>query len=170
MRYWLHIPNTQPEQMVELSQLAEAVGIEGVLGDGHWFMPVASSNRDPNVRGALPWDNFFTDIFVAGATILARTGTLKFGSCIMVFANRTNPFLVAKAISTLARVSDDRFKLAVGAGWMKEEYEIAGVPVSERVPRLLNGLSKDPDLINASYSSSNAPSIGPEKYMQDTVI
>jgi probable F420-dependent oxidoreductase len=135
MKYWLHIHNTEPEQMIELGRLAEAVGFEGVLGDDHWFMPAGSESQDPNERGPLPWDYVFPDFFVAGAAILAQTTTLKFGSCIMVLGNRTNPFQVAKSAATLARVSGDRFILGVGTGWMAEEYRLAGVDFATRVPR-----------------------------------
>jgi probable F420-dependent oxidoreductase len=137
MTYWLHIHNTQPEQMVELARLAEQAGFEGVLGDDHWFMPALSDSHDPNERGALPWDYVFPDMFVAGATILAQTQKLLFGSCILVLANRANPFLIAKSISTLARISNDRFILGVGAGWMREEYDVAGVDFATRVPRMV---------------------------------
>jgi probable F420-dependent oxidoreductase len=135
MKYWLHIHNTEPEQMVDLACLAEQLGFEGVLGDDHWFMPAWSEDKDPNERGALPMDTIFPDIFVAGATILAKTTKLKFGCCIMVLANRNNPFLVAKAASTLARISNDRFVMGVGTGWMKDEYYMAGVEWSSRIPR-----------------------------------
>jgi len=135
MRYWLHLHNTLPEDAVEIAVLAEQLGFEGVLGDDHWFMPAASGDADPNERAVLPWDYSFPDIFVTGASLLARTTTLKFGSCIMVLANRTNPFLVAKQCATLARVSGDRFVLGVGIGWMKEEYDMAGVDWATRVPR-----------------------------------
>jgi probable F420-dependent oxidoreductase len=135
VKYWLHIHNTEPEQGVELAILAEQVGFEGVLGDDHWYMPVGSGSADPNERAPLPWDYVFPDIFVFGATVLARTRTLKFGSCIMVLANRTNPFLVAKQCATLARLGGDRFVLGVGTGWMKEEYRLAGVDWSTRIPR-----------------------------------
>jgi probable F420-dependent oxidoreductase len=136
MRYWLHLHNTLPEDAVEIAVLAEQLGFEGVLGDDHWFMPAASDNADPNERAVLPWDYNFPDMFVTGASLLARTTTLKFGSCIMVLGNRTNPFLVAKQCATLARVSGDRFLLGVGIGWMKEEYDMAGVDWSTRAPRM----------------------------------
>ncbi|MDB5702367.1 MAG: putative F420-dependent oxidoreductase, Rv2161c family protein [Sphingomonadales bacterium] len=135
MSYWLHLHNTQPEQMVALARLAEEVGFEGVLGDDHWFMPAGSADHDPNERAPLRWDYVFPDLFVTGATILASTTRLKFGSCIMVLANRTNPFLVAKAAATLSRVSGDRFILGVGAGWMQDEYDMAGIDFKTRVPR-----------------------------------
>lgn len=135
MKYWLHIHNTPPEQGLELAVMAEQLGFEGVLGDDHWFMPAGSGNADPNERAPLPMDYVFPDIFAFGGAVLARTTRLRFGSCIMVLANRTNPFLVAKAAATLARISGDRFVLGVGTGWMQDEYDMAGVPWKTRVPR-----------------------------------
>ncbi len=135
MQYWLHIHNTPPEQGLALAELAEKIGFEGVLGDDHWFLPAGSGEHDPNERAPLPMDYVFPDIFAFGGAVLARTSRLKFGSCIMVLANRTNPFLVAKAASTLARISGDRFVMGVGTGWMRDEYDMAGVDWKTRVPR-----------------------------------
>lgn len=135
MRYWLHIHNTPPEQGLELAVLAEQLGFEGVVGDDHWFMPAASDDSDPNERAPLPMDYIFPDIFAFGGAALARTTRLRFGSCIMVLANRTNPFLIAKAAATLARISGDRFVMGVGTGWMRDEYDMAGVDWKTRVPR-----------------------------------
>lgn len=135
MNYWLHIHNTPPEQGLELAVMAERLGFEGVLGDDHWFMPAGSGNQDPNERAPLPMDYVFPDLFAFGGAVLARTSRLRFGSCIMVLANRTNPFLVAKAAGTLARISGDRFVMGVGSGWMRDEYDLAGVPWETRVPR-----------------------------------
>ncbi len=123
--------------MVELAILAETLGFEGVVGDDHWFMPAGALDQDPNERGPLPADYLFPDIFVAGSAILSRTKTLKFGSCIMVLANRTNPFLVAKAAATLARVGQDRFIMGIGTGWLRDEYAMAGVEWRTRIPRTL---------------------------------
>lgn len=135
MKFWLHIHNTPPEQGLELAVMAEQLGFEGVLGDDHWFMPAGSGNQDPNERAPLPMDYMFPDIFAFGGAVLARTSRLRFGSCIMVLANRTNPFLVAKGAGTLARISGDRFVMGVGTGWMRDEYDMAGVPWETRVPR-----------------------------------
>ncbi|MFA5524814.1 MAG: TIGR03619 family F420-dependent LLM class oxidoreductase [Tissierellales bacterium] len=135
MKYWLHIHNTEPEEGLKLALLAEEVGFEGVVGDDHWFMPAGSDSRDPQERGPLPAETVFPDMFVFGATILAHTKKLKYGTCVMILANRTNPFLVAKACGTLARLSDDRFVLGVGLGWMEEEYALAGVDFKTRAGR-----------------------------------
>ncbi|MFT4054505.1 MAG: TIGR03619 family F420-dependent LLM class oxidoreductase [Novosphingobium sp.] len=135
MKFWLHIHNTPPEEGLELAILAEELGFHGVVGDDHWFMPAGSDNHDPNERAPLPMDYVFPDIFAFGGAVLARTRTLQFGSCIMVLANRTNPFLIAKGAATLARLSGDRFVLGVGTGWMRDEYDAAGVEWASRVPR-----------------------------------
>lgn len=136
MNYWLHIHNTEPEHFVELALLAEEAGFEGVVGDDHWFMPAASGENDPNERAPLPMDYIQCDSLIAGAAVLARTRTLKFGTCVMVLANRTNPLIVAKAASTLAGLGGDRFILGVGIGWMKDEYAVAGIDFGTRAARM----------------------------------
>ena len=135
MRFWLQMLNSQPDDFVELCRFVEDLGFEGVLEGDHWFMPALSKDHDPDERAPMPWDYTFLDIFAAGGVALASTKRLKFGSGVMVLANRTNPFLVAKAAATLARLSGDRFVLGVGVGWMKEEYDVAGVDWTTRAAR-----------------------------------
>jgi probable F420-dependent oxidoreductase len=135
MKYWFHIHNTSPEDGLALARLAEELGFEGVVGDDHWFMPTDSDSHDPAQRAALPHDTNFPDPFVFGAAVLAQTKTLQYGTCVLILANRTNPLLVAKSASTLARLSGDRFILGVGLGWLQDEYEMAGVEWTSRVPR-----------------------------------
>lgn len=136
MSYWLHIHNTAPEHFVELAQLAEEAGFEGVVGDDHWFMPADQGASDPNGRAPLPMDYLQCDSLIAGAAVLASTRTLKYGTCVLVLPNRTNPLIVAKAASTLAGIGNDRFVLGVGIGWMREEYAVAGIDFTTRAERL----------------------------------
>jgi len=135
MKFWLHIHNTEPEEGLELAHMAEQLGFEGVLSDDHWYLPTQKDPKDEHLGAAMPMNTIFPDITAFGATVLATTKTLKYGSCVMILANRTNPFLVAKACSTLARLSNDRFILGVGIGWMKLEYDVAGVEWSTRAQR-----------------------------------
>lgn len=135
MRFWLQGLNTHPEHLVPLCQLAEEVGFEGMLEGDHWFMPARSKDHDPDERAPMPWDYHFNDITAAAATALAHTKRLKFGSSIIVLANRTNPFLVAKEAATIARLTDNRYIMGVGVGWMKQEFDLAGVEWSTRGAR-----------------------------------
>jgi probable F420-dependent oxidoreductase len=66
------------------------------------------------------------------------TTTLRIGS--HVFANDfRHPVMLAKEAATLDLLSDGRFELGLGAGWMRAEYDQAGLefaPPGVRVGRL----------------------------------
>jgi probable F420-dependent oxidoreductase len=71
------------------------------------------------------------DPFVAMGFAAARTTTLRLIPNIVVLPYR-NPFIVAKAGATLDLLSDGRFTLAVGAGYLKREFAALGVEFDER--------------------------------------
>jgi probable F420-dependent oxidoreductase len=60
------------------------------------------------------------------AAAAAATTTLRVGS--LVFGNDyRNPVVLAKEAATLDVLSEGRFELSLGAGWMKTDYEQAGI-------------------------------------------
>jgi probable F420-dependent oxidoreductase len=71
------------------------------------------------------------DPFVALGFAAAHTTSLRLIPNIVVLAYR-NPFVVAKAASTLDVLSGGRFTLAVGAGYLKGEFAALGVDHAER--------------------------------------
>lgn len=85
------------------------------------------------------------------ATVAAVTETLRIGT--LVFANDYRPpVLLAKEAATLDLLSGGRFELGIGTGFLKEEYDQAGIlfdPPVVRVDRfaeslrLLKGLLAD---------------------------
>jgi probable F420-dependent oxidoreductase len=135
MKYWLQCLNTLPEDLVELAVLAEECGFAGIMEGDHWLMPATSDDKDPHERGAMPWDYAFSDVFVTAGAVLQATRTLRYSPGVLVLANRTNPLLVAKSCATAARIGGGRFALGVGLGWMKAEYDVAGVDFSTRARR-----------------------------------
>lgn len=79
---------------------------------------------------------------------VAATSTLRIGTIVLDNDFR-HPVLLAKEAATLDFLSDGRFELGLGAGWLKVEYEQAGLPYDRagvRIDRLeeslviLNGL------------------------------
>lgn len=136
MEYWLQCVNTLPEDLVELAILAEECGFTGIMEGDHWLMPAASVDRDPHERGSMPWDYAFSDVFVTAGAVLQATRTLQFAPGVLVLGNRTNPLLVAKSCATASRIGGGRFALGVGLGWMKEEFDVAGVDYSTRAARM----------------------------------
>lgn len=94
-------------------------------------------------------DHFVTEPFgdqlapmVALASAASVTGTLRLGT--MVLANDyRHPVMLAKEAATLDHLSGGRFELGIGAGWLREEYEAAGMPFDRagaRVERLEEAL------------------------------
>ncbi len=71
------------------------------------------------------------------------TKTLRVGS--LVFANDyRHPVMLAKEAATLDVLSDGRFELGIGAGWLASEYEQTGIPFDSpgiRVERLQEALN-----------------------------
>ena len=67
------------------------------------------------------------------AAVAAATTTLRMGS--LVFGNDyRHPVNLAKEAATLDVLSDGRFELSLGAGWMRTDYEEAGIAYDE--PRI----------------------------------
>ena len=69
----------------------------------------------------------------AAATRTLRVGTLVLGN------DYRHPAFLAKEIATLDEVSGGRVELGLGAGWLREEYERAGLPFERaglRIERL----------------------------------
>jgi probable F420-dependent oxidoreductase len=79
---------------------------------------------------ALYVPDHFTDQMGPIATLMAAadaTTRLRIGS--LVFDNDyRHPVVLAKEAATLDLLSDGRFDLGLGAGWMASDYEQAGIP------------------------------------------
>jgi probable F420-dependent oxidoreductase len=71
------------------------------------------------------------------AAVAAATSSLRIGS--LVFGNDyRHPIVLAKEAATLDVLSEGRFEMSLGAGWMKTDYEEAGMtydPPKVRVDR-----------------------------------
>ena len=71
------------------------------------------------------------------------TTTLRMGS--LVFDNDyRHPAVLAKEVASLDLLSDGRFDLGLGAGWMASDYEQAGIPFDSpgvRIERMEEGLA-----------------------------
>ena len=79
---------------------------------------------------------------VALAAAAAATTTLRIGTLVLANDYR-HPALLAKEAATLDVLSEGRFELGLGAGWLSDEYRRAGMafdPPGVRVGRLAESL------------------------------
>jgi len=125
------------EQMVRMSQVAESVGVESVWTFEHVIVPVDYKSKypySPNGKmGAAPETNFI-DPLIALAVVAAQTKTIRLGTGVNILS-QTNPLLMAKQVASLDLVSNGRFMLGVGIGWLQEEFVAMGIPFERRGAR-----------------------------------
>lgn len=130
MKFCLYIPvgNVTPGEFQSLSAIQQMAGaleqakIDGCCVTDH---PAPSSEwLHANGHDAL-------DPFTALAFIAAQTTQLQLMTNIVVLPYR-NPFLTAKAATTLQVLSGGRFIMGIGAGYQKSEFEALGVDFHRR--------------------------------------
>ncbi len=129
------VPNA--EAMVGMAQLAESVGFESVWTFEHAIVPVDYESKypySPNGKmGAHP-DTNFVDPLIALAAVAAQTKTIRLGTGVNILP-QANPLYLAKQAASLDFVSNGRFELGVGIGWLREEFVAAGTPFEKRGAR-----------------------------------
>ncbi len=138
MKFWQSLVWMEPDQMLDVARFAEEVGFEGVVLADHGVFPRDVKARYPYSDDGLPPmhpDSWYPDCWVSIASMAATTRRLKFTVSIYVLPLR-NVFEVARATGSLDIFSEGRFSLGVGAGWMKDEFEIYGVDFHTRGKRM----------------------------------
>lgn len=134
MKFWQMLTWMEPEQILEAARFAEEVGFEGVMLGDHGVFPQQVKAAYPySADGKPPMapDSWYPDCWATLGAIAAVTRRLRFSVAVYVLPLR-NIFEVARATGTLAILSDNRFILGVGTGWMKDEFEIYGVDFHTR--------------------------------------
>jgi probable F420-dependent oxidoreductase len=106
---------------VELAVEAEARGFASLWLPEHTHIPTSRLTAPPTGDPELPEEYKRTlDPLVVCAAIAVRTTTLRFGTGILLPAQR-EPIVTAKAIATLQNLARGRFWLGVGFGWNVDE-------------------------------------------------
>ena len=137
MKFWQMLSWVEVDQLVPLAQFAEELGFEGVMNSDHAIYPEevkAVYPYAPNGKALMSPDWPYPDCWVTIAAMAAVTRRIKFSTSVYVLPLR-NVFEVAKATGTLAIMSDNRFILGAGLGWMKDEFDIYEVPFETRARR-----------------------------------
>lgn len=131
-------PITDPAFIVPFARHAEALGFDSLFFADHIVFPAHKKEPYPYTSsGDYPWDNDAMQLpeplslmaFLAGATT-----TLRFGTAVLVLPQR-HPILLAKQLATIDRLSGGRVELGVGAGWLRDEFEILGWSFDDRGSR-----------------------------------
>ena len=137
MKFWQAVSFSEPEQLVEIARIAEQVGFEGILVSDHLFHPEKIASKYPYTQDGVPGFHAETpwpEPFSVVAAMAAVTSRIRFATMVYILPLR-HPIPVAKACATLDVLTNGRFVLGTGAGWMKEEFDQLGVDFATRGAR-----------------------------------
>lgn len=111
-----------PEAVAEVAAVADRLGFNAALVTDH---------PCPTGRWLDAGGHFAQDPFVMLSLIAAHTKRIRLQTGILVLPYR-NPFITARAVSTLDVFSGGRVTLSVGAGYLKGEYKALGADFDNR--------------------------------------
>lgn len=114
-----------PETIGRLARAAEDLGWSSVWAADHIVVP------HPYL------DRFSETIFEVFTTLMfaaARTRRVRIGTSVLLLAYR-HPVMIAKQVASLDHFAGGRTILGIAPGWMREEFEILGLPFEDRGPR-----------------------------------
>ena len=125
MHFGVILPNygedASPGAIRRTAELDEELGFDSVWATEHII--VGPEAIDPYGR---VYDPLVTLGWIAGWTERIGLGTS------IVLVPLHNPMHLAKEVATLQELSGGRFRLGVGVGWHRDEFEFMGVPFEHR--------------------------------------
>ena len=147
MEWGVHLPQlgrtANREALVRFARRAEAPGCHSGWVSDHIAWPEAIASKYPYTEDgtfAPPPDMRWLDAFGTLFFVAACTERLRLGTTVLVLGYRP-PVLTAKAVASLDLLSGGRAILGVGVGWMKEEFDVVGMPFDHRGARPMSSSS-----------------------------
>jgi probable F420-dependent oxidoreductase len=139
MKFWLSLVSVmEVDQLIPIAKYAEELGFGGITCADHLVMPTTIKSKYPYTPdGEVFWPETtpWPDPWVTLATMGANTSKIQMMTNIYLAALR-DPFTAAKSVATAAVFNEGRIACGVASGWIKEEYELAGVDFYTRGARL----------------------------------
>ena len=136
MRFGTRLYGVDPDAVVAKAVHAEELGFDSLWRGDHLILPAQlsshyphSSSGRPPIEPAAP----ILDVLMLYAYLAAETTRIKLATGIYLLALR-DPVAVARSVQTLDVVSGGRVILGVAAGWLEDEFELAGRDFAARGP------------------------------------
>jgi probable F420-dependent oxidoreductase len=114
-RFGVQCFNLPPSRWVEELREVEALGYSSVYFPDHF---------------GTQWDPLTGAMAVAAVTTRLRVGTL------VCDVDYRHPVVLAKSAATIQLASGGRFELGIGAGWMRSDYDQAGIAYDSPAVRI----------------------------------
>jgi probable F420-dependent oxidoreductase len=137
MQFWSGTAFLNTADALAVTRMLDETGYDGMICADHLIYPRNLTSPYPTGADAPPWapETAWPDSWVMIGAMAALTTRLRFTNAVYVAPSR--PLLeVAKQVATAAVISEGRVTLTVGAGWMREEFELLGQSFEDRGKRL----------------------------------
>jgi probable F420-dependent oxidoreductase len=137
MKIGIRYSDIDLENFVTIAVAADNAGIESLWRGEHILVPRVIKSIDPYYARALPpgMECFPSlDPITLAAFLAAKTEHLRFCMGVNLIALH-NPYQLARVVATADIVSNGRIMMAVGAGWLREEFDIMGIDWATRGSR-----------------------------------
>jgi probable F420-dependent oxidoreductase len=142
VRIAVSLPNVgldhSKEMLVPVAQAAERLGFDSVFAAHHVALPYERTSEYPYKRSgtevAMSPGMQWLDPLIALSVVAVATDRIGLGTSVLVLPYR-NPVNLAAEAASLDVLSEGRLILGVGAGWMREEFEMLGLDPTERGAR-----------------------------------
>jgi probable F420-dependent oxidoreductase len=138
MQFSIALAFNPPEQWLALARAADEAGFHSIVVSDHLIYPAVLKSPYPYTSTGKPrWspDTAWPDPMISIGAMAAVTDRLRFITSIYLLPLR-HPVVAAKEIATVEVLSKGRLVLGIGAGWMREEFELLGVPFVGRGRRV----------------------------------
>ncbi len=111
------------QQWLAIARTCERLGFEGLVTSDHYLSVVSSGTPGSH------------DAWTLLGALAASTERLRLGTMVSPVTFRL-PTVLAKAATTVDRISNGRVELGMGAGWWEEEHRSHGIPFPEAGVRM----------------------------------
>jgi probable F420-dependent oxidoreductase len=152
MKFGIRYSDTDMSAILTIAQAADNAGIESMWRGEHVLVPREIKSIDPYYARSLPpgMERFPSlDPNTLAAFLAAKTENIRFCMGVNLIALHV-PYQLARVVATADIVSNGRIMMAVGVGWLREEFDIMGIEWATRGKRtdeamaVLRTLWRDP--------------------------
>jgi probable F420-dependent oxidoreductase len=155
MKFSINLSSEPNDHYVPLAQAAETAGFDAITIPDSICYPRETVSKYPyNEDGSntfldgLP----FIDPFIQIARLSAVTESIRFTTAVVKLAVR-QPVIVAKMLTSLAVISNNRVSLGVGLSPWKEDFEATQIPWERRGKRMDDMIEIINGLMSGDYFS-----------------
>jgi probable F420-dependent oxidoreductase len=137
MKFGIALGLLAPKYWNEVAMEADQLGFHSLWMPDHLVFPtdMSGSPFPGQDHPPVPPHTKLFDAFGYLCFLAARTKQIRLGTNVFLLGLR-HPLVAARAIQTLDILSKGRASVGVGAGWLRQEWEAAGLDPSTRGKRL----------------------------------